>query len=109
MPLPKVAQQNASDPATKAASLFGDPSQAPDFALELAGVLSFGKAHGAAAVIKIDDAAAPVVVAQGKDIMPGMMLKAVNAHSIIVTRNGIDREIFLANRDTATPPLIYVR
>ncbi|CAB3748164.1 general secretion pathway protein GspC [Paraburkholderia solisilvae] len=81
-------------------TLFGSqPDQGPHDAVQLLGILSFDAHHGAA-IVSIGGAPARVVRVSGK-LNDSTTLAEVRAHSIVVKRGSLQREIALPAVDNA--------
>lgn len=91
--------------ASAGATLFGaQPDQGKHDAVQLLGILSFDPRH-AAAIVSIGGEAARVVRVNGP-ITDATTLSEVRPHSIVVDRNGVQREIALP---AAQDPSVFVR
>ncbi|KLU24868.1 general secretion pathway protein GspC [Caballeronia mineralivorans PML1(12)] len=91
--LARPAPQTSID-ASAGATLFGaQPDHGKHDAVQLLGILSFDP-HHAAAVVSVGDEAAHVVRINGQ-VADATTLSEVRAHSIVVERNGVQREITL--------------
>jgi general secretion pathway protein C len=95
----------ASIDASAGDTLFGaQPDSGHHDAVQLLGILAFDPRH-AAAVVSVGDEPAHVVRVNGS-IADNTTLSEVRAHSIIVERNGVQREITLP---VAQNPSAFVR
>jgi general secretion pathway protein C len=96
-PAPAAPAQPAPAAAldsTAGATLFGSqPDQGPRDTVQLLGVLSFDAHHGAA-IVTIGDGPARVIRVNGK-LNDSTTLAEVRAHSIVVKRGSLQREIAL--------------
>ncbi|MDQ7981655.1 hypothetical protein QYH69_31005 [Paraburkholderia sp. SARCC-3016] len=91
--LPQPAPAAALDTAA-GATLFGSqPDQGPRDTVQLLGVLSFDAHHGAA-IVSVGGEPARVIRVNGK-LNDSTTLSEVRAHSIIVKRGSLQREISL--------------
>jgi general secretion pathway protein C len=107
-PLPTPPAAPAPPPpldAKSGATLFGVlPESGTHDAIQLLGILAFD-AHHAAAIVSTGSDATRVVGINGK-IGDATVLTEVHAHSIVVERNGMRREITLTAPQN---PLAFVR
>ncbi|WP_144152930.1 type II secretion system protein N [Paraburkholderia sp. BCC1885] len=96
-PAPQAPARPAPPPsidASAGATLFGaEPDRGRHDQVQLLGILAFDPKH-AAAIISVGDGATHVVRLNGA-VADATTLHEVRAHSIIVERNGIQREIAL--------------
>jgi len=106
LPVPPAAPAAAPPLDVKdGATLFGSqPDAGKHDALALIGILSLDP-HHAAVIVSAGSDPARVVGLRGK-LGDGSVLAAVRAHSIVVERNGLRREITLAAPQN---PLGFVR
>jgi general secretion pathway protein C len=91
--------------ASAGATLFGaQPDRGRNDTVQLLGILAFDPGH-AAAVVSVGGEPAKVIGLNGA-VSDGTTLREVHAHSIVVDRNGIQREIALPQ---AQDPSVFVR
>lgn len=104
-PAPTRPAPPAAIDASAGATLFGaQPDHGQHDAVQLLGILSFDP-HHAAAIVSVGGEAARVVRVNGQ-IADATTLSEVRAHSIVVERNGVQREIALP---AAQSPSAFVR